>query len=164
MSDLATYTQRLEAGMMHDFAVLMTLTGIVAVKLLADGELAPGMTGLIGNLGIMGVLVWHLWYHTTKTYPNMLTQFKQEQEESRNTFLKEQDQSRAAFLREQQMLRDHCHDELTELRGMVIQTLTSMRVAVHDVKDATQSAILKDAVKEKLKDREARAKDPDSAI
>lgn len=86
-----------------------------------------GITMLVGNLGIMGVLVWHLWYHTTHSYPSMLEKFSLELKLMREAFQREQDRS-----------REHCGAEVSAIRDMLIQTLQSMRTAVHDVKDTAQ--------------------------
>lgn len=103
--------------------------------------LDTGLGTLLGNLGIMGVLVWHMWYHTTKTYPMMLDKFSAEVGEMRKSFANEQTALRAAFLTEQAAARDSSARETAELRNMLFQNLQAMRTAVHDVKDTAQTAI-----------------------
>ncbi len=92
---------------------------------------------LVGNLGIVGVLVWHMWYHTTKTYPMMIDRFSVEAEKLRTTFEKEQEASRRS-----------AEKEMTEMRSMLMQNLTATRTAVHDVRDTAQGVINRIAVSE----------------
>jgi hypothetical protein len=112
---------------------LLTATGIRLVA--QTGALDPTLGTLIGNLGIMGVLVWHLWYHTTHSYPQMLSKFTEEV-----------DKLRDAFQREQEAQRSFASRETAELRNMLIQNLQAMRVAVHDVKDTAQSVMSQSAL------------------
>jgi hypothetical protein len=95
------------------------------------GQVAPdGIVALVGNMGIMGVLVWHLWYHTTHSYPRML-----------DTFTKELGHMREAFVSEQNATRSFHDRQSTELRSMLIQNMNSMRTAVHDIKDTAQAVV-----------------------
>lgn len=103
--------------------------------------LDPGLSSLIGNMGIMGVLVWHLWYHTTHSYPKMMDKFSSEAEKLRGAFQTELQSLRETFRQEQTDQRAYSTRESAELRSMLIQTLQSMRTAVHDVKDTAQTAI-----------------------
>ncbi len=107
--------------------------------------LDPGVGSVIGNVGIVGILIWHLWYHTSHSYPRMLERFAEEQQRLRDAFSKEQEAIRGAFLEEQRMYREHSSRETMELRNMLIETLRGMRVAVHDVKDTAQVAVTKAA-------------------
>lgn len=131
---------------------------LTAVKLFAQQTggtpVDAGIGNLVGNLGIMGVLVWHLWYHTTRTYPEMLAKFEAEtgkmraafeaeQDAMRAAFLAEQKAQREAFLAEQSAQRSHDERETAELRKVLLQTLAGMRTAVHDVRDTAQSTINK---------------------
>lgn len=124
---------------MHRTVPLMTVVGVfitsdVMTALLAQsaGLVDPGMGSLIGNLGVMGVLIWHMWYHTTKTYPGMLDKFGAELDKIRETFAREQSAARVE------------HDrETNELRNMLYQNMQAMRTAVHDVKDTANTAITK---------------------
>jgi hypothetical protein len=103
----------------------------------------PAIGTLLGNLGIMGVLVWYLWYDTTKSRPKMLDKFSEEQEKIRQTFATEQQALRLTFAAEQSALRDANAKETRELRAMLIETMKGFRTAVHDVKDTANQAILK---------------------
>lgn len=103
----------------------------------------PSLAGLVGNVGIIAVLIWHLWYHTTHSYPKMLQEFGAEAKAMREAFEKEQDKLRAAFLNEQQLLRSHAATETAELRTMLWGLSREMRTAVHDVKDTAQSTMAK---------------------
>ena len=89
-----------------------------------------GLVSLFGNLGVMSVLVWHMWYHTTRTYPTMLDRFAAELEKVREAFILEQTRS-----------RDFHRAENTELRNLLIANLQVHRAAVHDVRDTAQSAL-----------------------
>ena len=117
-----------------------------------EGNVDANIGNLVGNLGIMGVLVWHLWYHTTRTYPEMLKNFREEatslrqafqeeQAESRQAFLDEQARMRESFLKEQKESRDHDERIQAELRSLYIATAKEFRMAVHDTRDVAQVAI-----------------------
>jgi hypothetical protein len=88
----------------------------------------PAVSALVGNLGVVGILIWYLYYHTRHTYPDMLKKFADERALDRV----EAEKTRQSFEREN-----------GELRDMLIQTFKEMRTAVHDVKDTAQSAIIK---------------------
>jgi hypothetical protein len=129
---------------------LIALPVLVAGTLLkilgqAAPTMDPGIGTLVGNLGIMGVLVWHLWYHTTHSYPKMLERFTAEQDAQRKLFLTEQSEQRSLFAKEQADARAFTARETGELRAMLIQNLQAMRTAVHDVRDTAQTAMLKKA-------------------
>jgi hypothetical protein len=111
---------------------------------------------LLGNIGIVGVLVWYLWYHTTHTHPAMLakfgdeaerlrTAFLREQNDARAAFVQEQQEARAAFIREQTDYRAHSEKQTDELRKMLMANMTAMRSAVHDVRDVAHTAVVKAA-------------------
>ena len=124
--------------------VAAALIGTGTMRVLAQGSTSvdPGITSIVGNVGIMGVLVWYLWYHTTHSYPALLDKFAVETKQLRDSFAAETKELRDAFTREQEKLRaDHARD-VTELRNMLIRSAQAMRVAVHDVKDAANAAIL----------------------
>jgi hypothetical protein len=116
--------------------VVLPLLGACAAcktPLFAEGmAVDPGLSALIGNLGVIGVLIWHLWYHTTKSQPMMLERFAAEQKEMR-----------VAFEREQKAQRDAHDRQMEELRSMLIQVMAGFRTAVHDVKDTAQVAVAK---------------------
>jgi hypothetical protein len=131
----------------------LAMFGSIALKVFGQTApaLDPGLVGLIGNLGIVGVLIWHL-YHTTQSHPKMLERFSveadrmraesaREQQEARAAFAREQAESRASFLGEQKAQRDFFNKEMAEMRTMLISTLTAMRSAVHEVKDTANTAI-----------------------
>lgn len=103
----------------------------------AGPSIDPGFASLLGNLGVIGVLVWHLWYHTTKGYPNVVATFAAEAEKQRKVFADEMQAERL----ERKLERDQSARELAEMRGMLINVLQGMRTAVHDVKDTAQTAI-----------------------
>lgn len=61
---------------------------------------------------------------------------------SRTTFTNEQNTLRQAFAQEQTGARAQAEKEMAELRRMIFEMVTSMRTAVHDVKDTANNAIL----------------------
>lgn len=142
---------------MHDSVVTIPLVLLATWMKVFGSEgvsMDPGIGSLIGNLGIMGVLVWHLWYHTTHSYPKMLDKFAEEQKLSRESFdlaidrqekifLAEQEKMREAFDRALATQRAHDAKEQAELRAVMIQTLQAMRTAVHDVRDTSQQTMNK---------------------
>lgn len=113
----------------------------------------PAVVQLVSNLGIVGVLVWYLWYHTTHSYPKMIEKvdgivnkindaFLKDQREMRSTFSEEQRAQRVHDSQQREQQREFYLRENGELRAMLIQTLQSMRTAVHDVRDTAQAALI----------------------
>ena len=109
----------------------------------------PGLGSLIGNLGVVVVLAWFLYYTTTKSQPDMLKQFAAENEKSRA----EREAERISDEKESNAWRGAKEREMNELRSMLIQSLQDsaltrqdMRIAVHDVKDTAQTAVNQAAV------------------
>lgn len=123
---------------MKEALVTLPILGVsAAFKSAAFAEgmaVDPGLSALIGNLGVIGVLIWHLWYHTTKSQPLMLERFAAEQKEMR-----------LAFERDKKEQQDVHERQLTRLQEMFVQTLTAFRTAVHDFRDATGAAVLQTA-------------------
>lgn len=114
----------------------------------------PGVSTLVSNLGVIGVLVWYLWYDTTKSRPKMLadfaaelaatrTAFHAEQAALRADFTQELAAQRAAFQAEQAALRADHAQEMGEMRGMVASVIAHVRTFAHDVKDTANTAIVK---------------------
>lgn len=97
-----------------------------------------GLGTVVSSVGIVGVLIWHLWYITTHTHPQMLKDFALELAKLRD----DREEERAAAAK-----------ETAELRAMFIQHLQSMRTAVHDVKDTAQTAINKVALEKLQRDQ-----------
>lgn len=123
----------------------VTMCGIALAQ---STSVDPALGTLISNLGIMGVLVWHLWYHTTKSSPAMLEKFTTEQNNLRAIFSSEVKELRNTFKCEQDATRDRHQQELAQLREMLVQAIASMRVAVHDVRDTAQGVLSKQALKD----------------
>lgn len=138
---------------MKETALLVpVVVGATCLKMFAQGELpniGPGLGTLLGNVGIMGVLIWHLWYHTTVAQPKILGSFREEMEKVRQenateraaeraAYATERAAERAAFATEQQQTREYAEREKAELRAMLLQNMTATRVAVHDVRDTAQ--------------------------
>lgn len=108
----------------------------------------PGLGSLIGNLGVVVVLAWFLYYTTTKSQPDMLARFAAENEKSRQ----ERETERISHEKEAGAWRVSHEQQMDELRSMLIQALQDsartrkdMRDAVHDVKDTANTAIVKAA-------------------
>ena len=117
--------------------IAITLEGFVLLGQ-AVPSIDPGIGSLIGNLGIVGILVWYLYYHTTHTYPQMLDKFSRVEEAIRAAHSKEQEEERRLHAAEQ-----------AALRTMLLQTMHSMRSAVHDFKDTANKVVLNEAIKKK---------------
>lgn len=109
----------------------------------AGGEVDPSIATLIGNVGIMGVLIWHLYWTTTRTYPDMLAKFQSETASMRSVFHEEQEEMRGVFDREQRAMRETHARELAEMRVLVVSVSENARKAVHDMRDAGQTTLNK---------------------
>lgn len=121
----------------HPLPLILVIAAMLALPVagqLAEGPLSldPGLSNLISNIGVVGVLIWYLWYHTSKSYPQMVERFSNEAERMRDSYEKSLDSMRIFYT-----------SENTELRKMLIETFASMRTAVHDVKDTAQTSINK---------------------
>lgn len=138
--------------------VVATAAKLNVVALFAQdtggGPMDPGIGSLIGNVGVMSVLIWYLWFNTTRTYPEMQRNFRDEARQARDAFVLEQQSSRQAFLTEQAQLREsflreqresRSHDERVqaELRVMFSQLAEKFRLAVHDTRDIAQVSLNK---------------------
>jgi len=126
--------------MREEIITIPVLLVVAAVRIIAQS--VAGMDGLgtlIGNLGVVAVLVWHLWYITTQAQPKMLKDFADQLEKIRLA----REEERKATDRDHDKEREASARETAELRAMLIQILQGMRTAVHDVKDTAQSAINK---------------------
>lgn len=107
-----------------------------------DANLNPNViVGLLGNAGIVGALIWYMWYHTTKSAPKMLDTFSVQLDKQRDDADKKIDRLRETFEREMARQREHSARETDELRKILMETMRSMRVAVHEVRDAANAAI-----------------------
>lgn len=124
---------------MKEPLVLLPVLGVATLfktAVFAEGlAIDPALSALIGNLGVIGVLIWHLWYHTTKAQPEMLRNF--------TAALKEGVDSHE---REQKATREFHAKEMAEMRVMFLQALASFRTAVHDVKDTAQVVVTRTAL------------------
>jgi uncharacterized membrane protein YccC len=130
--------------MLKSFVVCAPLGAIGAAELFAQASpvLDPGLGSLIGNVGVIGVLVWFLWYQTSVANPSMLRKFAEEVDKLRTDRAVEREKDLSERARE----REEDAREKSELRTMLFQTMQSMRTAVHDVKDTAQLAINKSEI------------------
>lgn len=150
------------------------------------------IVGLIGNAGIVGALIWYMWHRTTKSDPAMLKTFADQleaerkswevrfeeqrtnsearHEKTRETFEKQVERMRDIFEKQVEKMREatdkerqHSARETAELRGVMLEMARNMRVAVHDIKDSANAAILKStAGEERARQGEREAKTGDS--
>jgi hypothetical protein len=104
----------------------------------------PGILSLVGNGVTIVVLAWYVFYDVKTRTPNMLAAFHAEQKATRAEYREIIDGMRVMFLSEQAGLRAQYDRQLEELRQILFDTMKSMRVAVHDVKDTAQTLMSKD--------------------
>ncbi len=150
---------------------MMLIAGILSQSLpLAQvAGVDSSIVSLVGNGVTIVVLAWYVIYDVRVRTPAMLTAFTFQQDQLRNTFTaeqsnvhehyngilnamretftKEQALSRAAFSAEQTAIRDRYDKELSDMRQMLFESVTSMRTAVHDVKDTANRLMLKKELK-----------------
>lgn len=72
----------------------------------ADGQLT-GIPGIVTTMTSTGVLVWYLWWTTTKTVPSLVDKFEEQLQGLRESFERQ--------MREE---REHCRNELMMIRDM----------------------------------------------
>jgi hypothetical protein len=104
--------------------------------------LDPGLSSLIGNLGVVGVLIWHLYY-STQASPRMLDKFAAEAAQQREANRADREADRALFRQEQESLRQQSAREMDSLRAMLMENLRESRRAVHDIRDVAQTVVAK---------------------
>lgn len=93
-------------------------------------EVSPSIISLVGNLGIAGALVWHL-YHTTQAIPKMQDRFSDQLDKIREQFEGAIDRLQTT------------HDaEIQRLQGMLFDNLKEYRRAVHDTRDVAHTAVM----------------------
>lgn len=114
-------------------AIGAILSGCAVFAQAGGGGVDPGLVTLIGNLGVVGVLVWHL-YHTTQAQPKAskesLERFSQELKEIRQDYQAATERLQAT------------HDrEIERLTSMLLDNLREYRRAVHDTREVAQQAI-----------------------
>lgn len=118
----------------------------------------PGLADWVGNIGIVGVLIWHLYY-SSQAMPKMLDAFSKEaaaqreanrvdREAERESNRVQREADRAMFRQEQEALRSHSSKETAELRGMLIRSFEEGRRAVHDMRDTAQQVVNQVAAKQ----------------
>lgn len=119
--------------------MLFAATTIFGLSVIAQtSAIPPDIGSIIGNVGVLGALVWFMYYVTSIAQPRMLDKFTAEQKElreayrleaqaarqmfdahlvaMRETFAKEQAAMRAAFAQEQAALRAAFADEQAKMR------------------------------------------------
>lgn len=124
-------------------APFASVLGTLYVLAQATG-LEPSVITLIGNGVTVAVLAFYVIYDLKTRTPNMLTAFHAEQKATRDEYRAIIDGMREAFLSEQAAMRAQYDGQLAELRRVLFETMKSMRVAVHDVKDTAQTLMSKD--------------------
>lgn len=127
--------------------------------------LDPSVANLIGNGVTVAVLAFYVLYDVRVRTPQIVNEFRREQDESRKAFKEEQTGSREQHKQEQAeqrktftialdtLLRDNREDrakmrethaaEISDWRKMVSDNVSAMRVAVHDTRDLAQTVITK---------------------
>lgn len=61
----------------------------------SDGFNLKMLIGYVKDFGVVGVLIWYLWYSTTVTIPQVQVEFNKIVRDDRETFLKELKDQRA---------------------------------------------------------------------
>ena len=84
------------------------IAGIMASSAWLIGQLdeIPNVPGMVSSMTSTGVLIWYLWYQTTRVIPSLTAQF--------NAELKAQ---REAFSAEQRASREECNKHVEVLRN-----------------------------------------------
>lgn len=127
-----------------------------------DQASAPGWLSVVIQTGSFGLVAYGVIYGLPWMYRTISDDRQREQlafsaslKEVTETLDKAVDkltadmrEMRGTFEREQHASRDFTAKETAELRSMLIQNLTAMRVAVHDVRGVAQMAINKSAIAE----------------
>lgn len=134
--------------------------GVMAASELSS-MLDPALGAILNSLGVTGVLVWHFWYHTTKSYPELQRKAAEQVQGAQDRAAAIVEKLRETFEKETRSQREYYGMQIRELQSMVLQLGQAMRVAVHDVKDTANAAILKTSVDEAH--ARARQRDEDKA-
>jgi hypothetical protein len=136
---------------LKDMALVFEVAKLGAIGLpvavIAASELTsmldPALGAIINSLGVTGVLVWHFWYHTTKSYPELQRKAADQVAAAQDKSVLIVEKLRDAFEKETREQREYYGGQIRELQALVLQLGQAMRTAVHDVKDTANAAILK---------------------
>ncbi len=103
--------------------------GALVVQLLADTELPQIPQIDFGNMTATAILGWYAWHTTTRTIPQIVADFRHEQQELRETFRQELEIQRAGHETEMQRQRDSHRLDMDRERETRRQEIQELRVA-----------------------------------
>lgn len=104
----------------------MIAIGVSIGSLLAQAsETIPNVPGVISSMTSTGVLIWYLWYSTTRVIPGLTERFNAELKEVReanmelnNRYNTQLSQLRELFIAEQRAMREQHEKQLQALRDL----------------------------------------------
>jgi hypothetical protein len=77
------------------------------------------MSAILSTLGVVGALVWHLYYNTTTTLPNLTKQYTDSQERISNHFASTQKEIADNFARTLKDERVYREQEIVALKQWI---------------------------------------------
>jgi len=110
---------------------MMNSPGVLAVTVSVANLLAqvteplPNIPGVVSSMTSTGVLIWYLWYSTTRVIPGLTEKFNAELKEMRDAFnelhdkyITELGKMRDAFVMDQRATREHYEKQLQAMREL----------------------------------------------
>jgi predicted PurR-regulated permease PerM len=78
-----------------------------------------GITAIVSSLGVVGALVWYLYFNTTTTIPNLTKQYTESQEKVATKFADTQDKIAQNFAQTLQEERNYRKQEIAALQQWI---------------------------------------------
>jgi len=83
----------------HALPVAISVLGMAIVAQVADIPSTPGLPNILSSVGVVGALVWHMWFVSARLIPKMQRDFNDALDKMRQTFTEEQRALRAEHTR-----------------------------------------------------------------
>lgn len=100
----------------HPAALAISTATFALLAQVADVP-ATGIPAVVTTMTSTGVLVWYLWFSTTKTIPNLIARFEAQLDEMREVFVSEQKALREVFEKQMESQRIYHRSQIDALTG-----------------------------------------------
>jgi hypothetical protein len=114
----------------HSIPVAIAVLGMSVVAQATDIPGAPGLPNILSSVGVVGALVWHMWFVSARLIPKMQRDFNEALDKLRQTFSEEQRAMRLAFETQLDSQRASHRSELHDVRGIAAQAVNAREYAM----------------------------------
>ncbi len=90
----------------HPIPVAITVLGVSLMAQVTDMPATPGLPGIVSTMGVVGALIWHMWFVSAKLVPRMQDKFNDTLEKMRLAFAEEQRSMRTEHARQMAEVRE----------------------------------------------------------